>query len=1197
MDEAVKGAQRGLLMRAIFGQILTVHLKDHTKETEAELQSIVKDLDAVVEKRKPQCGLIVAFYPKLWSKWTGREIRISTKVLDGNPTKFRNTHGDVFFYLKTPDHETAKELLKDTKARLGLLAKENGIETIIAGKRQDCRIVGGRYLDSITNPNDPVSLSEDIFLGGKELGSCFGFTQKFIFDWPSILSYSSDSQNEIVGRKKNGSILSQHAAHGHIHRANVRDANGDQRKLLRQALPFGTAEKSSGREEGLMFVAFCNEQQRFEDILKNLLGETKHIPSDRLMQLVSGVSGGYWYVPSASDLGVASVHGASDIYEDPHWKVRNPKNRYLFYNTQDYLHQMGQQLYKGGDPPTLRVLSLMARSFNHWHDGWVHRVHMDRLPHLSKLLEDVSKRRIMEDASERTSLEDTSVPVRKSVANFITLSNLLSDPDSKIAKDNGLLRIYGNELIVGQIPDFTFGRGKEVVPYLDKDETIKAWLKCSLNEFSAMGHVVPDYQHLVRHGLRSMINDLKERKHRSPKSADFFDSAITSLRGVQDYLRNWSRIALAARDQAGCPNKANMEKVAQRLRKLVDQAPETFHDAVQLIFSFHCCLHLVGELTPFGRLDQILWPFLNKDKAEPTASELAAAQEIIDCLYLKIGENAFVDRAFIYDHVTYGTTSVNGTGGNFPQGGGINQWCQQITVGGYKAENGAPQDASNPVTMLFLKAARRIPVNAPTLSLRVHKDSRRDILEEAAKTILSGGAQPILYNDDKLCEGLHKSGATIDTVSEAWSRNYAADGCYEPMFAGASEFTFNNVSPLRAVEQTINRGTAYGAAGPEQLSGLKQTFRSPEASTLSTFKELKDVFLEQLEWLTVQCYNLMLNNYGNLANICPSPLLSTLIDGCIEKGLDHTNGGARFHIIAPLFVGVSNTIDSLYSIWKLVYDSRTASTTLEELLLCLINDWGYNMIEPYQNQLLGPVEAAERGEHYRELRDQVLQLPKWGSGSDDIDLKDIGDWVMKHIVRLGRDVLCDPHPALAAQLDVIKQKHGPDFEFTVTPGIGTFEGYVGDGVDCGASADGRRNGTPIASDLSPAPGAQDLPPNPAFRNIYQAMKSWKSEDIEIGLSDAAPVDMNIPEDFPLEELEAFIQAFAAGTVGGNLITLTCADPGTYAAASEDPEKYNLLRVRMGGWTEFYSTLFPEHQKQHQRRQYFTHKVDTEDVTV
>ena len=145
---------------------------------------------------------------------------------------------------------------------------------------------------------------------------------------------------------------------------------------------------------------------------------------------------------------------------------------------------------------------------------------------------------------------------------------------------------------------------------------------------------------------------------------------------------------------------------------------------------------------------------------------------------------------------------------------------------------------------------------------------------------------------------------------------------------------------------------------------------------------------------------------------------------------------------------------------------------------------------------------------------------------------------------------------------------------------------VGDGLGCGASADGRLNGAPIASDLSPSPAPQDLPAAPAFRNIYQSLRSYSKRSIEIGLSNASPVDMNIPEDFPLDELQAFLRRYADGETGPNLITLTCADLATYQAASRDPERYDLLRVRMGGWTEFYAVMFPVHQGQHQRRQYF-----------
>ena len=644
-----------MLIRALFGQVLAIYLKHHDSSTRASLIQIIRNFAHYVDTCT-NSGLVVGFAPKLWGEWHNRNIPISSDVLDGS-SKFRNTHGDLFLYLKTPDHKTAEELLREPKRLLGDLAVK--IDVVVVGKRKDARIIGGRYLDSITNPNDPVSLQEDVLISGEFRGSCFAFTQQFAFDWKSILAYTPEGQNQTIGRKNDGSILSQHATNGHIHRANVRDSNGDQRKLLRQALPYGTVKSHSGREEGSMFVAFSNDQSRFETILQNLLGATKDIATDRLIQMVSGIGGSYWYVPAACELKIPSVSGADDIYEDPHWQVCS-KNGYLFYNSQDYLHKMGAGAYAGGDPPTARLLSLMSRTFNHWRDGWVHREHIPRLPHLAKT----------EEGKE--AMEDIPVPMRKAAANFETLGNVLSASESPIAKQSGLLRIYPKELIVGVIPDFTFGHGKEVMPYLSKDEEIKFWLKCSLNEFSAVGHIVPDYGYLIRHGLGNIIKNLNTLAGSDVVHATFYESGIKSLEGVQRYLDNWCQLATKAAahaEKVDADDAANMQEVSDRLKRLINEPPRSFQDAVQLIYSFHCCLHLVGELTPFGRLDQILWPFLERDSI---SSE--RAQEIIDCLFVKIGENAFVDRAFIYDYVTYSTTSVNGIGGNFPQGGGINQW-------------------------------------------------------------------------------------------------------------------------------------------------------------------------------------------------------------------------------------------------------------------------------------------------------------------------------------------------------------------------------------------------------------------------------------------------------------------------------------------------------------------------------------------
>jgi pyruvate-formate lyase len=928
-----------------------------------------------------------------------------------------------------------------------------------------------------------------------------------------------------------------------------------------------------------MFVSFCNEQPRFEKILDKLLGEEPTNPLDKLMDMVKTKSGGYWYVPSADELKVPSVRGRQDVPEDDHWNIRSP-NGYMFYNSQDWLHQMSEGRYKSGDPPSDRILSLMSRSFSHWRDGWMDRRTFPRLPNLLKFY----------DKEKHAEIMAKPVPVRKGLANLKSLGDLLSNPDYDFPRYNGLLRILPKELIVGVIPDFTLGRGKEVMPYLSEEETMKFWFKSSLNEWSAMGHIVPNFEVLVQKGLGELLKELKAKVDKANETKDpkavFYNSAYLSIEGVQEYVRNWKTLAdNAAKETVNKEDKANMEDVSQRLAYLVDNKPRDFQDAVQLIYSMHCCLHLIGELTAMGRLDQILWPFLETDvKANPEKKTIIMehAQEIIDCLFIKIGDNAFVNRAFIYDYLTFRTTTINGHGGNFPQGGGINQWVQQITVGGYKALDGdTPVGGANDVTMMFLKAARRLPVNAPTVSLRVYKDMPAEYLDEAAKGILSGGAQPILYNDDKLSEGLYRSGKGL--VSRAWSRNYAADGCYEPMFTGASEFVFGNVEPMLALEQALNEGAQYGAAGTVHLRGMKQTFRGLPPSKLTTFELLKKQFLEQVEWLMIRTYDYMISNYGNLAPVCPSPLLSVFIDGCVDKGLDLTSGGALFHIMAPLCVGVSNTIDSLYSIKKLVYDPETAMTTLADLVDCLINDWGFNMIEPFQDGHLGPATTAQYAIRYQRLRDAALSLPKWGSG--DPEVNELGDWLIKELVDLC--VKAIDHPLLAPGLQRIRDTHGQEFKFVITPGIGTFEGYVGDGIPCGASADGRRSGMPIASDLSPAPAPQDLPPAPAFRNIYQAMESCKSDAVEYGISNASPVDMNIDEHFPLDKLQKFVKDYAQGTVGSNLITITCADPITYQKAVKDTEKYNLVRVRMGGWTEFYATMFPAYQEQQQRRQYYT----------
>ena len=54
----------------------------------------------------------------------------------------------------------------------------------------------------------------------------------------------------------------------------------------------------------------------------------------------------------------------------------------------------------------------------------------------------------------------------------------------------------------------------------------------------------------------------------------------------------------------------------------------------------------------------------------------------------------------------------------------------------------------------------------------------------------------------------------------------------------------------------------------------------------------------------------------------------------------------------------------------------------------------------------------------------------------------------------------------------------------------------------------------------------------------------------------------------------------------SFVLVTCADPETFANAQRSPEQYDLIRVRTGGWSEFYIAFFTAHQKHQERRMYY-----------
>ena len=1262
--------QRGLIYPAPHAVFVTFFRRPPGSEkaiTKAIVRSLLHDLREQIHSRlgNAHTSAVVGVGFSLWRQWSAHEKTVlprgmgflfpdsahadSSSVFARSGGTFVDSQGDLWFHIKSDDPKHCTEVLSFVRNRLegieGCVDESRTAFQIAARKvpspgNPGGKVLGCRFSENLNNATDPISIEHQIIVGEEDAdhrGASFVFAQRFHINWDHILNMSPEQIEDLVGRTTDDILIPSPDTRSHIKCGRVQDGAGDTVQILRLGLPFGQSPaikdgdlRSKGAnvrdEAGIYFAGFARSVQVFESILNSQIGPEAGYMRDRLLSHVRSDLGGFYYVPSQTELGLAHVPlpaaakmdvtrfpGVDWSRLDRHFTQRS-SNGLMFYNHKDYLYTMAtatgaerQRL----DPPSSRVLQLLANTFSRWQDNWYFDRKQQELEHLSVYVE---RKHGAAKAAEVMSLsvaERMGWTVKVSLGDVFVSTEYGFRGRKSVDGDwiNGAdtYRIHPQELIVGALPNIGLGQGRYVIDYSRPDERIKNFF-LGLSPASGVGHVVPTFQRLLDKGLSVLLADVSKQRDDAHDASrrECYAGVVLALEGVREHFLAYSRLAgkMAAESQIPT-DRENLLAIKTRTEKLSSAKPETMLEAAQLIFTLHSCLHLIGEPTAIGRLDQMLVPFYD---ADVTAGRLdsAGAQEIIDCFWIKVGEKVQLNRTMVEDHQPYGCLAMGGSSGNYPQGGANNQWIQQVTVGGTVADDtdGHGRPAYNDVTVLCLRAARRLPLNAPCLSLRTRRDMPDAILQEAALALLSGGAHPILLCDEKIIPGLKVSGDNVgdgtretpftpvhkkaggcwsSNVPLALARDYACDGCYEPQLSGQSWFTLGGLTTPQVLEAALNQGKAWASAGPIFFRGQRISFTSVPPNDIPTFEKLVEIFFEHLRWMYAKQADSTLAVFGQMSAVCPSPLLSALVTGCLEKGLDYYAGGPLYNVIAPGFIGLSTVVDSLWAIRTMVFESATAVTSLPELVEALICDWGNSMQEPFVSVLEGPARTAARAERFRKLREIAIQVPKFGRGNAEVDA--FGRDIFRRIADTARRVFTEPEEPTAQKMVDLARKLGtvaqPFGGFQIQPGVGTFENYVEFGAGCGASADGRRSNEPLASDLSPAPGFADLPVPQQTTGFLQALSAYAGEATD-GYSDGAPTDFSINENFPPEALTRCLRAFANGS-GSNILTVTCANAETFAGAAKDPEKYDVLRARMGGWTEFFVAMFPAHQSQHQRR--------------
>jgi len=1019
----------------------------------------------------------------------------------------------------------------------------------------------------------------------------------------------------------------------------------------------GTASRTD--EAGTYFIGIARSAARIERILQSQLGSAgpKGFIRDRL--LGSGVArsdlGGFFYAPSVRELGAEALTadlalrcklsftdwryfpGVDWSRLNRHYEKRSA-NGWMFYNHQDFLFTRGTGPATGDDAPgplSLRVQFLLERAFAKWDDTWFRAQKprdLDPLrPQLERFFADPSHSDERDEVVRGSGDDASGLHVERRAAAAIMrgpvalrsawaqrlLLYLASRLDGAGRHGDGGMDtcdVHPLDLLAGSLPAQSLAEGRYLIDYTRDDDGEAehfAWFNLALGPNSGVGHVVPDYETLLSGGLDGMnlrIDEAaaalaKSEPDRAPQAAAFFEASRIAVKGLAGYF---SGLADTVRDRATALGGTahdiehqNLNALEGRLRHLASgKPPRTVLEALQIVLSCHTALHLVGEPVAVGRLDRVLRPFQKR-----TPLSLPELQEAIDCFWIKLAEKTLLNRIFIDDRQELGNLAMGNRAGPYPKGQSVNQWIQQVTVGG-RNPDGTWEHSD--VTVACLRASARLPFNAPVLSLRVSKDMPADwrklLLAEAAKGQRSGGASPILLNDDKIIPALAQSGDDIgppagSPTAALWrskvipedAYHYACDGCYEPQFVGANWFHLGGVVLLQMLEYALNQGRQILSVGPVDLLGKNMSFRSPPASASRSYEDLETLFFKHLEWNFAKQMESTVADFGRMESVCPAPLGSLFIRDCLERGRDLYGGGARYNVFGPCFTSLANTVNALWAIRVMCFDEGTSVTTLGELVQALLCNWGENVVDPlvHSTVLVGEPTAVEQAaRRFRHLRSISLSLPRWGRGDGAIDT--FGNAIGAKVAEMAVRVMRSPRAGLAQQYEKVATRLGttarPFGGFAIQPGVGTFASYVEQGLGCAASADGRLAGQPIGTDMSPAPSPVDQPATAASQQRadgISALRGVASPDA-FGFSNGAPIDLNVTEDMSAQRLVEILDAFVDGA-GANILTVTVANQETFVAATASPEAFDLLRVRMGGWTEMFVAMHAAHQRVHPRR--------------
>ncbi|MBB5336109.1 glycyl radical protein [Pectinatus brassicae] len=613
---------------------------------------------------------------------------------------------------------------------------------------------------------------------------------------------------------------------------------------------------------------------------------------------------------------------------------------------------------------------------------------------------------------------------------------------------------------------------------------------------SAVGEITADYQDIIfTKGFGGLKKEAEEKLAAlSPLTPDgidkitFYQAEIITCEGIITLANRYAAQAAYLANTATGSRQAELLEIADICSKVPENPPQTFKEAIQCVW-FTQLGSILSENSlalNLGRFDQYMYPYYKNDLSKNIITH-EAALERIEALWLKLSEWVWAISSNTAQYFA-----------------GYNSF-QNLTIGGRKRDG---SDATNEISYMCLEATSNLKTHQPGLSVRIHPNCPPEFLREVCKLVRLGTGFPAIHNDSVGSQMLVAAG-----LSPEDARDWSNCGCVVPHFRKIGEWTSAvNINLAAAMEYTINNGYSNMT---NTLMGL-----ATDINTIKTYDEFKQIFFKQIANLIKTAVTGSIICQQVHKEIVPRPYISLLVDGCMEKGKDLSQGGAQY-CLGPVLtgIGLADTANSLAAIKYIVFEKQ--EFTLQDFAAALKADW------------LG----------FEKLHAAVFSAPKYGNDDDYVDYiaTEISDFYHSEIHQY-------------------KDLFGAPFN-SAFMGISN---YIPCGSVIGATPDGRKAGAPLTEGVSPHAGTDITSPTAAMRSAAKI-----NHDIHQGgtLVNVKVSPDLIKTDRGLTNLAALIKGYFA--LGAFHIQFNVISPEILFAAQEHPENYRDLLVRVAG----YSTQF------------------------